>query len=274
MSASKASGLPATSSPSSSRTVSKIFQKCLTLSESPLRGPSPFQGARRKRDTWPNNWLSAEEEQSRAAHTQMMHSPACGGAGRQTPTQSPRGALQAPNPHLMQAPLLGERPNRGVLLLFVWFAEHGLVFGAERGCGSPGGQEHQHPTATLRQLSLQEILHISGCKQAPVLGTSTLYAVRGRNPIEPPSAGAGTQRLVTFKRSLKKQTPQILSFKIKEHNYAIRHFFFFPFPTQLRNLQPKLCFTKRSFVCVALPSSAASFAVITEMCCRHYTLYN
>lgn len=52
-------------------------------------------------------------------------------------------------------------------------------------------------------------------------------------------------------------------------------FFSIPFfPTQLRNPQPKPCLPKQTFDNAALFSSPASFTVITEMCCRHYTLYN
>lgn len=52
-------------------------------------------------------------------------------------------------------------------------------------------------------------------------------------------------------------------------------FFSIPFfPTQLRNPQSKPCLPKQTFDNAALFSSPASFTVITEMCCRHYTLYN
>lgn len=74
--------------------------------------------------------------------------------------------------------------------------------------------------------------------------------------------------LMTFRCSLQTHTPQTLSFTVTVHNRVVHHIFpLFPI-THSRNR------FLLSFDNTALCSSAASFPVITEICCRHHTLYN
>lgn len=94
VSLSKESSLPATSSPGSSQIVSKIFQQCLSFLPSPeprYRYNEP--STNRTPQTWPNNCLSPEEQQTRTRQTRGDAQPCLAQSRKAGGDPQPRSPL-------------------------------------------------------------------------------------------------------------------------------------------------------------------------------------